>query len=280
MLFTPLLQRAQAGYGINSHGVGLAGKTEITVTSRLKASVKPELEVYGDQSTVNPLGENFLNEIAPGKKTDGSTTPTNPNGTAATLTAAIQALTPAQAGLLLAALRPTTTEKFTQIAPGISVEATPAVTPDGNSAALSITASFGVETNVKQSDNSKPLDFRPPDAVKNHTITTVATVQGFNLFPLSSFNVDTLYPRPPFVLPIIGQLPIIGNMFRFGRGVNRTYLQSVILVNATLIPRSLNLAAFYGANAGGTGALKNISLDANKKMIKQGGNFLLQQSIK
>jgi hypothetical protein len=62
--------------------------------------------------------------------------------------------------------------------------------------------------------------------------------------------MDTMYPRPPFITPILGNLPLLGPMFRFERGANRTFHQSVIMVNAVLLPRSLALAGYYGVLGG------------------------------
>jgi hypothetical protein len=174
-------------------------------------------------------------------------------------------LTPLEKGLVLGAFQPTADISYYKVAPGIAIHVTPAMTPDGTSANLKLDATFGEDTSTTSTGNTLASAFRPPDAVKQHRVQTVANVGGFNLFEVSSFNMDTLYPRPAFILPVLGNLPLLGNMFRFDRGTNRTYHQSIILVNATLIPRSLGLVGFYGSNFAGRNSLSNFSSRAQGK---------------
>ena len=49
------------------------------------------------------------------------------------------------------------------------------------------------------------------------------------------------------------------------RGTNRTFHQSVVLVNAVLVPRSLSPAGFYGANFAGRKVLSKTASRARGK---------------
>jgi hypothetical protein len=297
MFFTPLLQRAQqwnyGGHG--GGGIGLAGKTDIVVNSRLHADVTAQMELYAEHQAPRTLGEGYFNSIAPAITGQGvappfqpttlsppaagtvTTTTTTTTGPAALPTTAapatspgvasapatnnigllLKGLTPLEGGLALSALQPTADISYYRVAPGIDIHVTPSMTPDGTSANIKLDATFGEDTSSGDAANTLSNTYRPPNSVKQHRVQTVANVGGFNLFEVSSFNMDTQYPRPPFILPILGNLPLVGNVFRFERGTNRTYHQSIILVNATLTPRSLGLVGFYGSNFAGRNSLVN-----------------------
>ncbi len=240
MFFQPLLKRAQEAPSLPGGGVGLSGRTRIVVTSRLSASVLPELEAYAEKQVPRTLGSDFIPNLLNSSKA-------GPKGVATLL----PGLTNLEQGLVLAALQPTADVSYYKVAPGISVKVTPAMTPDGTNANLNLDVTFGVETNIAKDSSTDALAYRPPDAVKSHHITTTAAVGGFNLFEVSSFNMDTVTPRSPFIFPVLGNLPLIGNMFRFAHSPNHTFHQSIILTNAILIPRGLGLVNLYGANFAG-----------------------------
>ncbi len=250
MFFDPLLAKAQSWKYGGQGGVGLAGRTRIVVTNRLSASLIPALETYGEKSVPNTLGEDFVNSLVPGATNSAGTTTTPAS---AATSAIIAGLSGPEGAILKAALQPTETKSFYSVAPGISLTVTPAMTPDGTTANLKINATFGVDTHITKESNQDTLTYRPPDAVKSHQVQTVANVGGFNLFEISSFNMDTITPRTAYILPVFGNLPIVGNMFRFSHSPQHTFHQSIILVNATLIPRSLGIVDFYGANFAGSG---------------------------
>ena len=273
MFFAPLLDRAQHWNYHGQGGIGLAGKTDIVVNSRLHADVTAALELYAEHQTPRTLGSDVTTSAKAAaaiaqdpagatKAANGTGKPTSNNGSAPTASSApppqenrigdlMQGLTPLEKGAALSLFQPTADISYYKVAPGIEIHVTPAMTPDGTSANLKLDATFGEDTSSHGAANTLSNTFRPPDSVKQHRVQTVANVGGFNLFEVSSFNMDTLYPRPPFIVPVLGNLPLFGNMFRLERGANRTYHQSVILVNATLIPRSLGLVGFYGSNFAG-----------------------------
>ena len=241
MYFQPLLIRAQERYKPRGGGVGLAGRTSIVVTSRLPASVTPAVETYAEKQVPNTIDPDFFSKLLKSAN--------DAEGGVATL---VPGLTNLEQALVLAALKPTAEVSYYKVAPGIRVQVTPAMTPDGTNALLKMEVEFGVETSLEKDSSKETLAYRPPDAVKSHTIKTTATVGGFNLFEVSSFNVETLSPRAPFIFPILGNLPLVGPMFRFSHSARRTYFQSVILTNATLVPRGLGLVNLYGANFAGS----------------------------
>lgn len=282
MYFLPLLRRVQSGYGMGSSGIGLAGKSRIVVTSRRDAQLKPELVSYVDGTRPKPFGDDIANLILPagaggnkstqstktksesstdasgvtadtsGKTKESETTITKDDTALSGISKLLVGLPQGQAALIAAALLSDVEPAFTKVSPGIEIKVRPSVTPDGTSANLVLDARFGVTTEaLGTKDRTDVFAQRPADAVQNHKVTTVADVSGFELFDISSFNIATSHPQAPYYLPILGRIPLFGPMFQIPRGSKKTYQESVILVNATLLPRSLGLVGFYGANFAG-----------------------------
>lgn len=215
--------------------VAFLGQTRLIVTSGLQTTLKPTLtsSVNVTQSTPLTLSEvKSLKEGAVG---------------------AISGLTGTQAFFLGAALAPQP-QAFATVAPGVGVAVRPTVWPNATGARLQIAASFGVKAKMPEQEkgSSNP---QPPvlDAVESHAITTDANIDALDLIGLSSLDIDTRIPRGPFVVPILGRLPLLGPIFQFPRGDAEVHHNSVILVNTVILPRALDIARYYatGASNGG-----------------------------
>jgi len=76
----------------------------------------------------------------------------------------------------------------------------------------------------------------PLDSVAMHRTHTSVYVDSLDLFALSSLSLTTSHPRPDYEVPILSDLPIIGEMFKFERGNQSVHHESVMLVYATILP--------------------------------------------
>ena len=162
----------------------------------------------------------------------------------------LAALPQGKAALLAGALLSETPPTFSKVAPGIAVHVRPTVLPDGSAARLTIDARFGVTTADYDPKDQARTDVRmqpPPPGIASHHVSTDAAVSAFDLFDISSFTVDTAVPQAPFVVPLLGRLPILGRMFQFRRDNVTTRHESLILVNTAILPRSLALLSYYQA---------------------------------
>jgi len=268
--YRPLLARIQSNEGYTEDGlqdgISLSGKTSVLVNNRRQAAVTPNLVSYVNNTHPSPFGNDLLNMIAPsngGTSTetdtstdkDGVTTKTSKTTTTSdnsSLTGAsklLAGLPTAQSAAIAALLSNDVAPTFLKIAPGISVTITPSVAANGESADLNLDTNFGVTaTDPTSSDRKDVWPSQLPSAVQGNHVVTYATVDGNRLFEVSSFNITTTTPRAPQYVPILGRLPVIGQAFQFPQGPQSTDFQSVLLVNALVVPRSLGLVGFYGAN--------------------------------
>jgi hypothetical protein len=275
--FDNLLDAAGKGVAGGPRGVALSAQTRMVVTSRRSSSLAAALVQYGEKSTPPVLGADFFNGLVgaaqptstPPAATTKSSAATG-GGSAASSATGLAALLAGTSGLeaalVQAALATVPKNAFYPIAPGISADITPSMTPDGTSADLYIKAKFGIETNITPDTSETSGAFRPPDSVKSHEVTTVANVNAFNVFDISSFGADSSSPRPAGIFPVLGNLPFIGNVFRWSRGTDRSYHQSVVLVRAAVVPRVLGLLNFYGANYAGVKTTKTLSARKSASM--------------
>ncbi len=241
LYFNPLLQDIRDGGGCarddvrrRGEGVALSGRTHMVVTSGLESDLEPEMASFVETTRPAPFGKDLLDQAFGNDTSTGSgrILASLPQGKAALL-----------AGALLSETPPT----YSKVAPGIAVHVRPTVLPDGSAARLTIDARFGVTT---ADYDPKDQDVRmqpPPPGIASHHVSTDAAVSAFDLFDISSFTVDTAVPRAPFVVPILGRLPILGGMFQFRRDNVTTRHESMILVNTAILPRSLALLSYYQA---------------------------------
>ncbi len=280
MYLDPLLRRIQSMDYSKVSGVNMAGKVHLVVTSRMQSTLKPDLVSYVENTRPAPLDigsvidtarpgkisktestkttiSKKIEKDAEGKETTTETTTEEPASSQSSgysdltgLSALMAQLPQGQAIALAAALTSDVQPTFTQVAPGIDVKVTPTMLPSAGTAHLSLDFSFGVATqDLGTKDRKDVWPQSPPDAVQTSRATTEAAVDGSALFDVSSFAMTTTAPSS-WYLPVLGRLPLIGPAFQFPRRPKEIHHESIVLVNATLIPRAMGLIQFY---AGGNG---------------------------
>jgi len=233
--FLQLLAQIRGAEDQHIDGVQLVGRTRLVVTSGLESDLDSQMASYVDTTRPKPFGKDVLDAIFPSS---------NSVGGAATKVALPQVDLASLAAGVLTEPEP----RYSQVAPGIAVHVRPTVLADGSAARLKIDARFGVATADYNPNNQNPSDQwvqPPPPGISAHRVQTDAAVSAFDLFDISSFSVDTVVPRSPFVVPILGRLPFIGHIFEIPRKNQSIRHESIILVNTVILPRALELASFY-----------------------------------
>ncbi len=139
-------------------------------------------------------------------------------------------------------------EVWTALTEGAKLTFTPHVLPGGSAAEVAI--DFQVTHNDPGSGDAAPMN-APLSRVAKHSARTSVYVQALDLFSLSSLTLATSHPRPDRTIPVLGQLPLLGKMFRFSRSPATVYHESVLMVYSTILPTGADLAATLDvANAG------------------------------
>lgn len=131
-------------------------------------------------------------------------------------------------------------EVWTALTEGARLTFTPYILPGGSAAELAI--DFEITHNDVGSETSAPMN-APLSRVARHSARTSVYVQALDLFSLSSLTLSTSHPRPDTAIPILGQIPILGKMFRFPRSPAKVYHESVLMVYSTILPTGVDLAA-------------------------------------
>ncbi|MFW5868481.1 MAG: hypothetical protein ACOCX2_11730 [Armatimonadota bacterium] len=116
----------------------------------------------------------------------------------------------------------------------------PHVLPGGSSADIEIELLVGRNNPRIYPPGSKPASTLL-DSVAMHRTHTSVYVDSLDLFGLSSLSLTTSHPRPDYEVPVLGNLPIIGEMFTFERGAQSVHHESIMLVYATILPTGANL---------------------------------------
>lgn len=263
----PLLQRAQGVGEARSNGVSLIGKTRIVVTDKSQAVFKPEMHSAVETSRPKPFGKDLFDAAFPiprsisrraaGDASNSAASSKTEAGEAASSAAAATAfaglsqilgtLPQAQALMLAAAVAAEAEPEpiYTQVAPGVHVQVRPSVLADGGSARLELEFAFGVSTTIPDTTVRKDVRKAPPVAViQTHRSSTDATVSGFDLFDISSFNMQTSHPETRYY-PVLGSLPLVGRMFKQSSKNKVAHFESLVLVNTVILPRTLNLIHSY-----------------------------------
>lgn len=247
LFLDPLLHRIQSIAPLDrDNGISLVGRTRIVVTSGLEARLDPEMQLFVETTRPKPFGKELLESAFPTTESGTTSDGEAPIGAARVLAG----LSSSQALLLAAALSAEVQPTYSTVAPGIGVHVRPTVLPDGGAARLTIDARFGVNSSPLDSDSTAETWRQPPaDGIVSHNVRTDAAVTAFDLFEISSFSVTASHPQAPFYVPILGRLPVIGRAFQFPRRNKETHFESLVLVNAVILPRSLELHRFYGRDA-------------------------------
>lgn len=122
---------------------------------------------------------------------------------------------------------------------GTALTFTPNILPGGSSAELC------VNVNVYHNDGGGDEEgtTAPMNRVANHEANTRVYVGAMDLFALSSFSLQTTHPQSDRVIPVLGQLPILGKLFQYKRGPQTVHHESVLMVYSTILPTAADLAA-------------------------------------
>jgi len=149
-------------------------------------------------------------------------------------------ITPAEAAALAAALsvqKPATA----LIGRGLQLTVTPTSLATASSAELNVKLTANEDPCPKVISDAGSKDL-PLNRVAEHTVEDVVRVETLKLFEISSFSAELGYQKPKFVVPMVGELPIIGPFFRFRRGIDTSFHRSFAVVTAFVAPTARDLA--------------------------------------
>jgi hypothetical protein len=208
-------------------GVRLAGRTRLVVTSSLESWLRPKMTSFADTTQVKPYD---FNTSGLSNLFSVSSVANPPAAKYAELVAK-----------LLADVEPV----FTTVAPGIEIDVRPTVLPDSTSARLKLYARFGVGL-TNGTPGADTFKSSPADSVASHEMVSDVIIDAFDLFDISSFAVRTSHPQSPYYVPVLGRLPLLGQAFQLKRANKVADHVSIILVNAVIIPRSLDMVHISG----------------------------------
>lgn len=134
-------------------------------------------------------------------------------------------------------------EVWAALTEGAQLTFTPSILPGGSAAEVAIEFTVSHDDAATSEGSAVPLS-----RVAQHTARTSVYVQALDLFALSSFSLQTTHPRPDRSVPILGQLPIIGQIFRFPRSPATVHHESVLMVYSTILPTGGDLAELLDSN--------------------------------
>ena len=217
MFLRPILaqiQRESAQAGL--HGVSLSGKTRQVVSNNLESRLDPEMSFSVNTTRPEPLNAEKLTELFGGGVAGAAKT------------------------LVLNQPEP----EMTAVSPGIGIHVVPNILKNGSAARLQMAVKIAVETSTPDATANR-LKSIPADAIKSHNIHTDAMISGFDLFDISSFSIETSHPRSRY-LPLIGSIPLLGELIKKPRKNKVVHQESMIFVNAAILPRAMSLANNYG----------------------------------
>lgn len=120
---------------------------------------------------------------------------------------------------------------------GADITFTPYVLPGGAAAELKI--KFTVTHNDPETDGDDGSSNPPPPRitrVAKHEANTSVYVHSLDLFALSSLTLRTTHPRPDTVVPLLGQIPLLGRMFHFPKSPSTVHHESILMVYSTILP--------------------------------------------
>ncbi|MCD6361032.1 MAG: hypothetical protein J7M38_09225, partial [Armatimonadetes bacterium] len=127
---------------------------------------------------------------------------------------------------------------WTALTEGADLTFTPHILPGGSAAEVTIDFTVSHEDGGTNSDEGPP----PLSRVAQHTASTSVYVRALDLFALSSFALQTSHPRPDTSIPVLGRLPLIGQIFRFPRSPATVHHESLLMVYSTILPTGADLA--------------------------------------
>ncbi len=114
---------------------------------------------------------------------------------------------------------------------GVELVFTPNVLPGGSAAELQVKCTISHD----QDDDAGGGAGDPISRVARHEANTRVYIDSLDLFGLSSLDMVTTRSRPDVSVPLLGQLPLLGAMFRFPRGPKTVHHQSLLVVQASVL---------------------------------------------
>ncbi|MCE5215470.1 type II and III secretion system protein, partial [bacterium] len=244
-----------------SRVVGLVGNTSITTLDGSSATVSGKAMSYFDITPPTSLkealetAEALQPQIAEYLKGTDTATSSQASTTGEVIQAASGELSVAQKLAVLMAASQQRGQVWSELEDGISLTVTPHVGPNGDAAELSLYAKVSREApRVSGSADSAAKD--PLNRIADHTIGKSETeqvefrVQSLDLFPVSTFSVQTSHRRPDAEIPILGQIPYLGQIFRFKRSPAVVHHQSVLLISSTILPGASELGRLHPKGSG------------------------------
>lgn len=127
---------------------------------------------------------------------------------------------------------------------GASLDVTPHVLPGGASAELELTFTINHDDATPDPDEGRQA-VPPLSRVAKHEAETTVYVDSLDLFRLSSLSLQTSRPRPDAVVPVLGQLPFVGRLFRLPRKAASVHHESMLLVVSTILPTGMDLGETF-----------------------------------
>ena len=137
---------------------------------------------------------------------------------------------------------------------GVSIEVTPSVLRNSESAELKIDFTTGPESAMTEEKTSEGSKLRPLSRIGQSNVSTTVYVQTLDLFALSTFNNQTTEDGGRGYIPLIGPvwkgffsgLPIVGDLFSWQNAPNNVQHQSIALTNTFIVPTAMGIAHLYG----------------------------------
>ena len=121
---------------------------------------------------------------------------------------------------------------------GATLKVTPHVLPGGASAELQIHFTVSHDNDAESEEGAAVA---PLSRVAKHEANTTIYVDSLDLFGLSSLSLRTSHPRPDMTIPVLGQMPFLGRMFRLPRKASSVHHASILLVESTILPTGMDL---------------------------------------
>jgi len=237
-------------------GVSLVGNTSITCLDGFPARVTGKAISYFDITPPPAIDAASLKRAEEIEKALGGFL--GGEGTAA---GAVTGALPATKLISLLLALGEQPQVWSELTSGITLEVTPHVNSSGDTAELELYVKVGTEA-PKVHDEKQPARLDPVSRIETHEVgrsgeqdeggdsgakaSGVQTrVASLDILTLSTFAVQTSHPKPDFVFPILGRIPYLGQIFRCPRRPSRKHHESMILVNATIIPSAMDLGRLY-----------------------------------
>ena len=191
----------------------------------------------GRSRPIDPRGEG---QVTPNSATGGAAAP---SAVASALSAPVAEALPAllhaaggmETGQLLALALAVSDQPrvWASMEEGAALIFTPQVLRGGSGAELTI--DFTVTHGAPQATPSGG-EVPPMSRVAKHQAQTTVYLQPLDLFSLSSFSLQTTTGRHTQPMPILGYLPLVGQLFRSPAPINRIHHESLLVVYSTVLP--------------------------------------------